>query len=290
MLIVIKEEFKSLIPALVDAEYALLERSIIEDGCEQPLLVWDVWGEGKEAILIDGHNRFEICQKNNIEFLTKNIEFKDERDARIWMRRHQLGRRNLSDYNRTRLALELESEYADLAKENLVTSTGGSKPQPLSNSTKAGNSINTRAKIAEEAGVSENTVAKVKVIEKNATPEIKKALSEGKMSINKAHEQVTGKTKAKPEPEAEPAIDDDGAPDEAELRQAELEERGYQEFIEKVFADEPSLAAALEENKRLNAELATVKISRDGYMNQCNAYIKQIKSLQRKLEKAGVQV
>ena len=93
---------------------------------------------------------------------------------------------------------------------------------------------------------------------------------------------------SEPEPEAEP--EDDGAPDENELRQAELEERGYHEFIEKVFADEPSLAAALEENKRLNAELATVKIARDGYMNQCNAYIKQIKSLQRKLEKAGVQI
>jgi len=105
--------------------------------------------------------------------------------------------------------------------------------------------------------------------------------------------QAVGESAAKKKPvvsELEEHNYDDGAPDETELRQAELEERGYQEFIEKVFADEPSLAAALEENKRLNAELATVKISRDGYMNQCNAYIKQIKSLQRKLEKAGVQV
>lgn len=105
--------------------------------------------------------------------------------------------------------------------------------------------------------------------------------------------QAVGESAGKKKPvvsEPEEQNYDDGAPDETELRQAELEERGYQEFIEKVFADEPSLAAALEENKRLNAELATVKISRDGYMNQCNAYIKQIKSLQRKLEKAGVQV
>lgn len=106
--------------------------------------------------------------------------------------------------------------------------------------------------------------------------------------------EAAAKKKAvdKPAVANEPEIysDDDGAPDENELRQAELEEKGYQEFIQKVFADEPDLAAALEENKRLNAELAAVKIARDGYMNQCNAYIKQIKSLQRKLDKAGVQL
>jgi hypothetical protein len=255
------------------------------------LLVWDVWGEGKEAILIDGHNRYEICLKNDVEFRTKSIDFETEDDAKEWMLERQLGRRNLSDYNRTVMVLALESVWAAQGKAN-QSAAGGDKKALLSDLTKAVEPINTRAKVAEKAGVSTGTVAKVKAIEEKATPEIKKALSEGKLSINKAHEQVTGKVKAKPEVKPEPEIEpeDDGAPDENELRQAELEERGYREFIEKVFADEPSLAAALEENKRLNAELATVKISRDGYMNQCNAYIKQIKSLQRKLEKAGVQV
>ena len=59
--IVIDDEFKNLIPALLPDEYKLLEANIVRDGCREPLSVW-------KGILVDGHNRHRICTKHGIKF------------------------------------------------------------------------------------------------------------------------------------------------------------------------------------------------------------------------------
>ncbi|MDX5584306.1 MAG: hypothetical protein QNK20_05165, partial [Aureibaculum sp.] len=58
---VINQEFKKLIPKLSIEEFNQLEKNIISDGCRDPLVLWD-------DTIIDGHNRFEICNKHGIEF------------------------------------------------------------------------------------------------------------------------------------------------------------------------------------------------------------------------------
>ena len=48
--IIIDEEFNSLLPALDEQTYAMLEENLLENGCMNPLVLWN-------GILIDGHNR-----------------------------------------------------------------------------------------------------------------------------------------------------------------------------------------------------------------------------------------
>ena len=86
----IDPEFKSLIPPLTPDERAGLEASILTEGCRDALIVWG-------DILIDGHNRYEICTKHNIPYKTQQIEFASRAEARIWIRKNQLARRNLTD-------------------------------------------------------------------------------------------------------------------------------------------------------------------------------------------------
>jgi hypothetical protein len=69
--IVIDEEFKNLIQAMPPDVVEGLEMAIIRDGCLDPLKVWDKDGE---LILLDGHHRLEICERNNIEYQTSTIE------------------------------------------------------------------------------------------------------------------------------------------------------------------------------------------------------------------------
>jgi N6-adenosine-specific RNA methylase IME4 len=88
MEIQIDAEFKALIPPLAPDELAQLEANILRDGCRDPLVVWD-------GILIDGHNRHEICTKHNIRFETVSMFFEDRDAAMDWMDANQLGRRNL---------------------------------------------------------------------------------------------------------------------------------------------------------------------------------------------------
>ncbi|MCL2814324.1 MAG: hypothetical protein FWD23_06970 [Oscillospiraceae bacterium] len=87
--IIIDEQFKALLPALDAQTYALLEESLLENGCLHPLVLWN-------NILIDGHNRYEICQKHEIEFETIDKEFASRDEALIWIITTQVARRNLT--------------------------------------------------------------------------------------------------------------------------------------------------------------------------------------------------
>jgi len=85
----IDHEIASLIPPIAEDEYRLLEESLLAEGCREPLVVWG-------DILLDGHNRFKICEDHGITYKTVQIELEDEEAARDWVINNQLGRRNLS--------------------------------------------------------------------------------------------------------------------------------------------------------------------------------------------------
>ena len=86
----IDTEFKNLIPKLRQNEYLQLESNIMTDGCREPITTW-------HGIIVDGHNRYEICHRHRIPFQIREMEF-DCREAVIaWICSNQLGRRNISE-------------------------------------------------------------------------------------------------------------------------------------------------------------------------------------------------
>ena len=167
----INKEFSELIPHLQPEEYILLEESIQKEGCRDPIFIWN-------DTIIDGYNRYQICKKHKIEYKTKEIKFKDNNEAKIWIINNQLARRNLSAYAKVELNLILED----------ILSPGQgyrSDLEPLSNLTK----VNTSKEIAKQSKVAEGTVHKVKFIRDNADEETKEKLREGnkELSINKVY-------------------------------------------------------------------------------------------------------
>jgi DNA-binding XRE family transcriptional regulator len=190
----IDPEFKSLIPPLSTEEYTQLESNLKAEGCRDPLVTWN-------GAIIDGHNRFEICTVHGISFEKIAKRFEERSEVIEWIIRNQFGRRNLDNYQRTKLALRLEEAIAARAKANSGHRTD--LPQKSAEGYKPVGE--TREEIAKLAGVSRDTVDKVKQIEKKATPEIKQSLAKGEISINKAHQT----TKApKEEEEQEPMVVD----------------------------------------------------------------------------------
>lgn len=178
----IDQEYKALIPPLAADELTQLEANILQDGCRDPIVVW-------EDTIIDGHNRYAICKNHGLTFKTVTIEFTDRSHAKEWIIRNQFGRRNLAPYVRVSLALELESTIAERAKANQKLSEGAGN-KGLTKSSNLSEPINTRAEIAKTAGVSEDTVAKVKTIKAKASDEVKQKVASGEMSINKAYQQT----------------------------------------------------------------------------------------------------
>lgn len=179
----IDDEFRQIIPPLSDEEKAMLSNSIMEEGCRDPLVVW----KGRN-ILLDGHNRYDICTMFEVGFAVTEREFKDRDEAKVWMIRNQMGRRNLTPFQRAELALELEVVISKAAKENQRRSGGrGNKGKQKSADL---NPLETRREVARAAGVSHDTVAKVKAIRAEATPEVVEKVRSGGLSINAAWQQV----------------------------------------------------------------------------------------------------
>lgn len=182
MEIKINPKFRDKVPPLQPEEYNQLEENIVQYGCREPLVIWN-------NFIVDGHNRYEICTKHNIPFKTKEEQFESERDAIIFIIKNQLGRRNISAYQRAVLALEFEDIFAEKAKENLKLS-GENFGKGLQNSAEPIKQIDTRQEVAKLAGLSHDTIMRVKKIQEKATPEMKEQLTNKDKSINEVFKEI----------------------------------------------------------------------------------------------------
>ena len=73
---------RRLIPPLTLAELQQLETNIRRDGCHEPLTVWT---NPDGDVLVDGHNRFDICTRNCIPYQVKKLDFRDRHHLTAWI-------------------------------------------------------------------------------------------------------------------------------------------------------------------------------------------------------------
>ena len=100
----IKKEFKNLIRPLHRQEFLQLEENILRDGCLHPIITWN-------GYIVDGHNRYEICTKHQVEYNVLEMDFDSDEDVIAWICANQLGRRNISEETRKFLiGMQYESE------------------------------------------------------------------------------------------------------------------------------------------------------------------------------------
>lgn len=193
--ITIDPDFQSIWGDLDEETFNNLKTEIQADGIRDSLVLWT---HDNRNILVDGHNRLRIADQlhiNPVPVVWK--EFKDKSEASVWIVTHQVARRNLTDYERSVLALKLKPMFAEKARENQIKGTS------VSNDTK----VDTTSELAKVAGVGRATLAKVETIEEKAAPETKQLLKTGKLSINKAYQEVKKPSKPKKQKPLEPVED-----------------------------------------------------------------------------------
>jgi len=176
-MITIDPEFQALIPPLSNEEVQQLEVSLLAEGCRDSLVVWE-----EENILLDGHHRKAICDANDIEYHTAYLSFLDRSAALVWMIRNQLGRRNLTPYQRAELALKLKPVIEERARERMLA---GTQLDPTLNSAQG----ESRDELAKIAGVGHDTMRRVEVLADEASEAVKEQLRKGETSIN--HEYLS---------------------------------------------------------------------------------------------------
>ena len=187
--------------------------------------------------ILDGHNRYAICEKHGIAFETaEKSSLKTLDDVKVWMIQNQMGRRNLTDFQRVALALKLKPIIEKRAKEN---SASNLKQNESTECLKSDTRINrTDEQIAKQAGVGKDTVRNVEKIIEKAAPEVIEKVRRGEMSISAA-----AKTVAPPKP-----------PKAVKAKPIEVVPEGMEDYD--LAADIPTEAAMLADERAENAILA----------------------------------
>ena len=196
----IDEELEKLLPPLAKEDYNILEQSLLKNGFDQKFGKIKVWFGSEEdtdnksvGYIIDGHNRYRICQKHNIELNSWDFEavFMDSKNEVIkWMYENQLARRNLSEMDKYETVEKYSTFLNDMAKKN--QSDGG---KGLSNLTR----INTRKEKAKMAGTSDSNYYKLDQIKKSGNKEIIEKVRNKEISVDKAYKEVKNHNSANKE-------------------------------------------------------------------------------------------
>ena len=190
MNIVVNEELKAYIEPLTPDEHDALERSILAEGCRDALVLWG-------DVLVDGHNRYGICQKHGLPFQTvQNPRFQSMEDVHLWMIDQHLGRRSVSDFQRGVLALRKREILAARKARPATAAADGepasaaASPEPAAPGALASlpppEPLNSREAIAKAARLSSSQVVMIEKIQKQAAPELVAAVKSGTISINAA--------------------------------------------------------------------------------------------------------
>ena len=188
----IDEEFKNLIRPLRQKEYLQLEENIRNDGCLEPIVLWN-------NTIIDGHNRYEICTRHNIPFNVRHVKFSCREEAIAWICKNQLGRRNISEETRRYLiGRQYESEKIVQRVKNPL-----GKNQYVADDTTSSHKVRykespsrhkTAQRIADENHVTHTTVQKYALFTKaideisQKEPELARKILSGNYKI--AHQNI----------------------------------------------------------------------------------------------------
>ena len=195
--LIIDKEFRSLIRPLRRQEYLQLEKNILYEGCRDPIITWN-------GIIVDGHNRYEICRKHNIPFETKEMRFESRAEVIAWICANQLGRRNITEETRKYLiGLQYETEKLIAGRKKASIENAESSDDYLPNDIDIPSRHVTAQRIAQENNVSFGTVQKYAIytraldeIEKKVPGFVEKILS-GRCKIS--HANIVEISKLSPE-------------------------------------------------------------------------------------------
>jgi hypothetical protein len=277
MNIVVNEELKAYIDPMTPEEHEALERSILAEGCRDALVLWG-------DVLVDGHNRYGICQKHDLPFKTvQNTRFKTIEDVHLWMIDQHLGRRSISDFLRGVLALR-KKDIVDKQRSRVAAEPASASDAPFDVDPPADGSpddgasaapalpppapLSSREAIAKAARLSSSQVGMIEKIQKQAAPELVAAVKSGVISINTAaavatlpaEEQVSAANAGKDElKQAAKRVRESKKKPREESAEAHSDDEQQQARPDAIQALEQRVAELTAENEALRKQVAELQ-------------------------------
>lgn len=191
----INPELRDFIPPLSGEEKKALEDSLLKYGYKgAPIYTWNNY-------IVDGHNRYELCRKHNIDYSIEELGLGDEAtiiDVMEWMINTQLGRRNLPPQQRIAVVKKFEKRIQEQARKNQSSAgkefgNGKNSSSPNGEKLNKKEPIHTDKELAKLAGVGIGTIARFNRVMSSDDEDLKKKLLADEVKINTAYEKIREK-------------------------------------------------------------------------------------------------
>ena len=193
----IDPELRDLLPPLTDDEYKQLEKNIVDNGFDRnfPIMEW-------HGFIVDGHNRYSICRKHNIEYTVGTLAYETKEEVMRWMLDIQLGRRNLTPIQRISVAEKHRALFEAQAKERQLSGLKQNQnntvvPNLVQRSETNNFESRTVSKLAAIAGVSKETYRMGAKILHSDDEELKQRVMSGETKISAGYKELQNKNKPK---------------------------------------------------------------------------------------------
>ena len=208
-------EMEQLLPPLSEEQFSSLENDILENGCYTQIIV------NEDMVIVDGHNRFRVCEKHGLPYKMLVFSFADLLEAKQWALDTQKGRRNLDKWELGQIALKLKPEIEARARTNQ-----GSRTDLSVNSPKSYTPTDTRKEMAQAVGIGEQAMGRIAQLTENAPQSLKDALENKELSINRGWRILKAVQRLPPEEQESVAAEMLSAVRKIDKSDAEMNRRG----------------------------------------------------------------
>ncbi len=255
-------------PAMSEQDFQSLKDSITEIGVQNPITLF-------ESMVIDGWHRYTAANELGMDCPSKELDAWI--DPVAFVRAQNKDRRHLPLSAWALIEVSLR-EWKPAHRPGK-----GALSAPLQASNQ---------EMADAAGVKKRLIQQAKAVQNKAAPEVIAAVKSGEIGLPKAaaiaklpkEEQAAAIHKPTPKATPEETPEDDG-PSAEEIAAQVAAEEADRALVAKLLDSNEPLAELAEENRQLKAEIAQLKLARDGYMNRCNEAIALVKSRDRQIAK-----
>jgi ParB-like chromosome segregation protein Spo0J len=255
-------------PPMTSEEYQSLKDSIDSYGVLNPITIY-------EGMVIDGWHRYQAAMELGMD--CPEAELDEWLDPKDFVLAQNKNRRHIT-MSQLAMATAAVYEWISVGRPN--------------NSAMMAELNKTDSELAEISGASVRTISRAKSVLKNATPEVQNAVKSGKIGLHKAQEisklpkEKQAAAISKPIASDRPRLTEDYGPDATELKAMELAEQADRAIFGKLLEADDALQVAHTEILRLNGLVAQKEVRIASLMNEKNAAVKQIKTLESQLKKA----
>lgn len=177
-------ELEHFLPKPSPEKLEILVDSIVDKGVLEPIYTWN-------GIIVDGYTRYGICHELQIPFEYVELEFANKDEVKFFMLQKQIGRRELTVFQKCEILYPLEKFIAERVEKQRRKAISRYHQEGVTGASRHGSlEDDSGTTIAKYAGISRRLWYRAKALIENADEATKKLLRTGELKIGPIYQRL----------------------------------------------------------------------------------------------------